>query len=291
MKKILFIINPISGTGKKKIVEKLAPVVLGSDFSIEFLYTSAAGHARTISKENASRFDIITAVGGDGTINEVADALIYSNCKLALIPCGSGNGFARFLRIPLSVKRALEIIKIGNSMVIDTATMNNFKFVNICGVGFDAEIGHLFAHFGKRGPLSYLKIILDEFSKYKSKRYNICIDGKQLHKDAFLISIANSSQWGLDAHIAPHAKINDGLLNVSILKNFPLFKTLPLSLRLFNKTIDRSPYVETFAAKNITIENNTLLYAHVDGEPITLHSDIHISIVPLSLSVIVPFRK
>lgn len=291
MNKILFIINPISGTGKKKIIERLAPEILGDDFDISFAYTQYPKHAIEISKENSNGYDIITAVGGDGTINEVATGLIGNNCTMAVIPRGSGNGFARFLEIPLTIKGALEVIKGKHCICIDTASINDEYFVNITGIGFDAEIGHKFANYGKRGAISYLKLILQEFKNYKGQNYKLIIDGREIEKEAFLISIANSSQWGLNAHIAPKAVINDGKLDISIVHKFPLQQAIPLSIRLFNKTIHKSLFVESKSAKEIIIKNKSELTAHIDGEPVKYTDDICIKIIPSSLQVIIPKKE
>lgn len=288
MQRVLFIINPISGTGKKKVIEKLAPQILGSGFSVDFSYTQNQGDGIIISKQNVNNYDIIVAVGGDGTINEVAKGLIGHDCTLAIIPQGSGNGFARFLKIPLSIKDSLALIKTGKKLLIDTATINSHAFVNIMGVGFDAEVGRRFANYGKRGALPYIKIVLKEFNKYKSKNYDLLIDDTPVKTDAFLLSVANSSQWGLNAHIAPQASINDGMLDISILSKFPLSDSIPLSVRLFNKTIDKSKYIKTYTGKEIILKNNEPLTAHIDGDPIEFNSDIHIKVNPDSLHVIVP---
>lgn len=287
-KRILFIINPISGTGRKKIIEKLAPRVLGDSFSIDFVYTNAPKHAIELSRKNASSYDVIVAVGGDGTINEVATGLINSDCAMGIIPRGSGNGLARFLKIPLTIRGSLKVLKSGIFDSIDTASINDKYFVNIAGFGFDAKVGHKFAEVKRRGALPYIRIILKEFIKFKGHHFEISLDGVHIKQNAFLVSVANSDQWGLNAKIAPHAKINDGILNISVVKKFPVGVSLPLAMRLFNGSIHKSRYIDTYAAKEIILINKEGFYAHIDGEPIHFDTDVTIKILPKSLKIIFP---
>ncbi|MBE9468270.1 MAG: diacylglycerol kinase family lipid kinase [Bacteroidetes bacterium] len=292
MKRILFIINPVSGVGKQKIVEKRIKKYLDTTkFSYEIKYTKEAKHAIKISTEAANKFDIVVAVGGDGSVNEVCKGLINSNSALAIIPTGSGNGLARYLNIPLKIDKAIELINQTTIKKIDTAEINNEKFVNVAGIGFDAHVSHIFANYGKRGPLPYVKIAAEEFPKYRAQKYKISIDGKSVYRKAFLISFANSSQFGNNAYISPEAKIDDGLIDVCIFKNFPIVESPRLAVMLFDKRLDKSKYMEIVKGREITITHENSIIAHIDGEPVSFGKEINVKIIPQSLNVIVSEKE
>jgi len=196
--KALFIINPISGTKKQgNVLEILAQNFKSSKFIYDTIYTSRSGHATELSKDACTKYNLIVAVGGDGTVNEVARGLIGSTCHMGIIPVGSGNGLARHLRLPMGIKESIEIINEGKTMAIDTATINGEHFLNVAGIGFDAHIAHLFAQVTKRGPIPYAKIATVEFQSYKPIVYEVYIEGQPYHMTAFLISFANSAQFGI----------------------------------------------------------------------------------------------
>ena len=288
-KKICFIVNPISGIGRQKVIEKLIDEHLDRTlFDYEIAYTKAAKHATELAKKAvADNFNIVVAVGGDGSINEISKGLIGSATAMAIIPAGSGNGLARHLKIPIDSKKAMSIINNAKETIIDTMQFNDETFVNIAGVGFDAHIGWEFAKFGKRGFSSYLKLIARELPKYKVEKYELIINGKSLHKKAFVISFANGSQWGNNAYIAPHADIADGLMDIAILKNFSYLKAISIGYKIFRKTIHKSSYLEIIKTKEVILKQSGTI-AHIDGEPIEIGNTISIKVNPLSLRVIVP---
>jgi diacylglycerol kinase (ATP) len=288
-KKICFIINPISGIGRQKVIEKLIDEQLDRTvFDYEVAYTKAAKHATEISKDAADRkVDIVVAVGGDGSVNETAKGLINSGTAMAVIPAGSGNGLARHLKIPLHLKKAVQVINSGKETAIDTINMNDEIFVNVAGIGFDAHIGWEFAKFGKRGFSSYIKVISREFPSYKAADYELTIDGKKINKEAYLISFANGSQWGNNAYIAPEADISDGIMDVAILSDFKFYNILSIGYKLFNKTLHTSSKLEIIKATEVLVKQKGII-AHIDGEPIEVGNEIRIRVNPLSLKVIVP---
>ncbi len=286
-KKILFIINPISGIGKQKVVERNIELFLSKQlFEYEISYTKFAKHATEISRSAASHFDIVTAVGGDGSVNEVSAGLINTKTALAIIPAGSGNGFARHLKIPLNPKDAIEVINSLNIKEIDTLQIQDKSFVNVAGVGFDAEIAHRFATFGKRGFIPYLQLIINQAFKYQPQEFEIEIDGKIFREKVFLITIANSSQYGFNACISPNSNLSDGIIELCIIQPFPLIYSPILGMRLFNKSIPDSSYVKIFQGKNIRIKYEKEIFAHIDGEPVKFENEIKIKILPLSLRVV-----
>ena len=288
-KKICFIVNPISGIGRQKVIEKLIDQHLNRVlFDYEIAYTKASKHATELSKKAVTEhFDIVVAVGGDGSVNETAKGLIGSNTAMALIPAGSGNGLARHLNIPLNFKKAMNVINNANEKYIDTIQLNEEIFVNVAGVGFDAHIGWEFAKFGKRGFSSYLKVIMREFSNYKAQDFELTINGKSSTQNAYLISFANGSQWGNNTYIAPTADISDGLVDIAILKDFKLFNALSIGYKLFRKTLDSSAFLEIIKVKEVIIKQLGTI-AHIDGEPIESGNTLKIKVNPLSLKVIVP---
>jgi YegS/Rv2252/BmrU family lipid kinase len=288
--KIRFIINPISGGKSKVVIEKLIRMEFSnSDYDLDIQYTKYRHHATEIAKQSIEEgFNTVIAVGGDGTVNEVARALISTKILFGIIPMGSGNGLSRFLNIPMNYRKALQLIKNGRSFKMDTIIANNEHFVNMAGVGFDALISHLFANYGKRGFISYLKLITREFFRYKDNTYKLLING-QLHEyNAFLISFANSSQFGNGAHIAPLAEINDGLIDICILNKFPRWKSFIITVLLYSKGLARSKYYSVIKTPSLEILNNNKLFAHIDGDPVIFDSNVKIEIVPLSLNIIVP---
>ncbi len=227
------------------------------------------------------------AVGGDGSLNEVSRALIGSKSTMAIIPTGSGNGLARHLKIPLDIKNALEIINKGKTTTIDTIRLNDECFINVAGIGFDAHIGWKFSKYGKRGLLSYLKLIVREFPFYKHQEFELIINGKKKNQTAFLITFANGSQWGNNAYISPHSKINDGILDIVILKNVSVFNVLYLGFLLLTKGIHKSSHIELLKSKEVIIEQKNSI-AHIDGEPIEVGTKIKIEVNPSSLNILIP---
>jgi diacylglycerol kinase (ATP) len=288
-RKALFIINPVSG-GKKKdgvpeLVEKyLDPAVF--EYDIEF--TTGIFHAHDLAKAAVGDYDVVVAVGGDGTVNEIASAIAETDTVLGVIPYGSGNGLSRFLTIPMEAKDAIKTMNAGRTITIDAGKMNGQWFFNMAGMGFDAHISHVFAHgSAKRGFISYFKSSVKEISDYKSKNYHIEIDGMPYDREAFMLSMANSSQYGNNAHVSPEASVQDGLLDVCIIKPFPLWRFPEMGLRMFTKTADKSKYVQIIKGKHIIITRSEEGPIHLDGEPQVAGTHIDIQVVPRALKVIV----
>jgi len=287
---ILFIINPISGGKDKLKLPALIDALLDREkFNPNFSFTAYAGHAAEIAEEAATRnFDIIVAVGGDGTVNEVAAKVMKHDKILGIIPFGSGNGLARFLKIPMSVSKAIGVINSCDVQKIDTGLLNEKHFFNMAGIGFDAHISSVFAGNISRGLSGYLKLGLQEVFGYKAQTYHLNIDNVKYVRKAFLISIANSSQYGNNVHIAPTASVVDGLFDICIVKEFPLYKWTLLAYQMVTGKTDQSELVEIIKGKQILITMPQADPIHIDGEPITLSNELRIEIQPLSLKIIAP---
>jgi diacylglycerol kinase (ATP) len=287
---IRVIINPISGVGSKRAIPKMVERAFAKDkYNVEILFTQYQGHANELAKaalcEGIKR---IIAVGGDGTVNEVARALVHSDAVLGIIPKGSGNGLARELHIPMDVKRALDLIVRGNETLIDCCKANDRIFFCTCGVGFDAAVSQKFAGEKHRGSLTYIKSAIEEYLNYKPEVYELQIDGQMVQEKAFLIACANASQYGNNAFIAPHANVQDGSMDITILTPFTPLDIAPLAIQLFTKKIDRNSKIKTFKGQSVSIIRQKAGVMHLDGEPVMADSRIDITVIPKSLHVFTP---
>ena len=287
---ILFIINPISGgRGKLRIPDFIDKYLDKEKFSPNFVFSEYVGHAGELADEAATKnFDVIIAAGGDGTINEVATKVLKHNKILGILPLGSGNGLARFLSISKNLRYALSIINNFKIDQIDTAEFNQKCFFNLAGMGFDAHLSSVFSKDKKRGLSGYVKLGFKEVFNYKAQTYHLNIDGTEYTRKAFAISIANSSQYGNDVYIAPNASVKDGLLDVCIIKPFPIIKLPVLGYVMLRGKAESSGMIEIIKGKNIKIIRETAGAVHVDGEPLQMGVEIEAVINPLSLKVIVP---
>ena len=221
-KRILAIINPVSGTSNKDKIPRLIDTVVDHDQNdVSIIATEYAGHAREIATDAVKDgFDVVVAIGGDGTVNEVGSSLCGTPTAMAIVPCGSGNGLARHLRISMNASRALQVLNNGVVGEFDFCTVNDKPFFCTCGMGFDAKVSDKFANEGTRGFITYIKTTLAEYIKYKPQRYIIDIDGERLEEKAFVIACCNAAQYGNNAYIAPRASMQDGLIDVTVMHPF-----------------------------------------------------------------------
>lgn len=288
-KKIVFIINPISGTASKKNVPALVDKYIDKKhFDVDIKFTEYAGHASKIANESKEKeVDIVVAVGGDGTVNEVARSLINSKTALAIVPCGSGNGLARHLMLPLNIKGALEVINTCEIHELDYGIINDHPFFCTCGMGFDAFISAKFAAAKKRGLITYLENVLKEGLAYKPETYEVTLNNETVAFDAFLISCANASQYGNDAYIAPNASMADGLLDIIVMEPFDIIEAPQISIEMFNKTLDKNVKIKTYRTDKIHIHRNKPGVIHYDGDPIETGQDIDVSLVHRGIKIVV----
>lgn len=284
------IINPISGVGSKRKIPKMIEQMCSSkNCSLGISFTEYPGHASELTRDALEKgASCIIAVGGDGTVNEIARAMIHSSAVLGIVPKGSGNGLARELHIPMDVKRALDLIIKGHVTTIDCCKANNRIFFCTCGVGFDAAVSQKFANETRRGSLTYIKNTVEEYLSYKPESYELLIDSQTIKEKAFLVACGNASQYGNNAFIAPHANIQDGQMDITVLSPFTPLDIAPLAIQLFTKQIDRNSKIKTFKGKEVTIIRQHPGVMHLDGEPIMAESRIEISILPGSLHVLTP---
>ncbi len=285
--KILFIINPIlekrHGMKVKDLVaESLDPAL----FEPSMVYSDFPGHARDLARKSLDRYHVIVAGGGDGTVNEIGSQLIHSKVILGILPMGSGKGLARSLGIPIDIRKAVQTLNDFKVIEIDTGLANQFKFINIAGIGFDAAVAHAYARKSGRGFFTYAFQTARTLFHYNSVPVQIKTGRMDMSTRAFLLSFANSSQWGYGALISPHANTGDGLLDLCLLKNFPRILSPMLAIKLFNGSIHRSGFIDILHIKQAEIGGNDKYIGHIDGEPVEFTTPIKIAVDPASLKVI-----
>ena len=288
--KILAIINPISGIGGKGKMPALIKSKLDAErFDLEVVFTERPGHATLLAQDAAADgCDIVLAVGGDGTINEVGRALCGTDTALAILPCGSGNGLARHLHIPMNAEKALETLNNGVIDLVDYGTVNNHPFFCTCGVGFDAQVSYKFANEDTRGLVTYIKTTISEYFRYRAQHYRITIDGSTIEEKAFVIACCNAAQYGNNALVAPRASMQDGKIDLTVIHSFNLGEAALLSARLFTSNIDRDRHVSIYRGRDIIIERDDEDVMHIDGDPVMMREVLHITCHPSAMRVVVP---
>ena len=285
--------NPISGTVRKTGIPKVVEDNLDKDcFDFDLEETRYSGHAYELATDaKVHGYDAVVAVGGDGTVNEVARAIVHSDIALGIVPCGSGNGLARHLMLPMDAAKAIKVINSYTVHDLDYGMINDIPFFCTCGMGFDAFISMKFAESGRRGPVTYIENILREGLKYRPETYEIKDEnGTSLYR-AFLVSCANASQYGNNAYIAPQKpSMSDGLLDVIIMEPFDMLEAPQISIDMFNKTLDKNSKIKTFKTKHIQIHREKPGFIHYDGEPVMTSSDVDISVKDKGIRIIInPF--
>lgn len=292
MKNIAFIVNPISGTKAKNRVTKLIRDLLDPQlFSPTVVVTEYAGHATQLAQQFALEgYYAVIAVGGDGTVNEVANGLVGTNTALGIVPNGSGNGFARHLDISTRMNRAIEMLNSSEVISVDYGMVNDKKFFSTCGVGFDALVAVQFNEGKSRGLKTYIQNTLQSLFNYKPETYHILGEDIDVTTEAFLITFANAGQWGYDAYIAPKASVQDGLMDIAIVNKFPLSAAPKLALNLFTHNIDENFYMNTVRSKAITLVRENAGAIHIDGDPFEMPAELTIKIVEDGLKVLVKKR-
>ena len=287
--KIRFIVNPISGKSHRNDLPALIERILNADrFEPDIKISEYAGHARVLAQEAVTaHYDIVVAVGGDGTINEVGTELIGTDISLAVIPCDSGNGLSRCLNIPLDPVKALELINRKAECLIDTVTVNDVPFISIGGTGYDAQVADDYARDTRHGFSTYLHYILKNYFTLGEKEYTLQLSDRSFTTKAFFISFANSNQMGYDFPISPTASLWDGKVDLCIVRK-PNPLELPIVSSFFlSKNMDKSPKVDILQVPEATIIRPEAAVINIDGESKMFDKDLHIKINPLSLHVIV----
>ncbi|MCR4994482.1 MAG: YegS/Rv2252/BmrU family lipid kinase [Bacteroidales bacterium] len=287
--KLLFIANPISGTRDKQPIIDSLPQFLDRDrFEWEVTWTQHKGHAAEVAHlASEEGVNVCVAIGGDGTVNEVARSLCHTDTALAIIPMGSGNGLARHLQIPMDPDGALRVLSRCDVKALDYGLINGIPFFCTCGMGFDAFISEKFAGSGKRGLKTYIENTLKGGLSYEPETYELVIDGQEEHYTAFLIACGNASQYGNNFYIAPQASMSDGLLDVTIIEPFNMLNAPQVVMQMINKTLDTNSHVRTLQCSSLHIHRAQPGVIHYDGEPAEAGEDIEVRLVPKGLNVVV----
>lgn len=289
-KKLMVIINPFSGTkSKAKVPELIDNIIDKSKFDISIEMVERENHVHDLSVQaiNEGYYGVI-AVGGDGTVNGAAAALRDSDVALGIVPCGSGNGLARHMAIPLNIKKSLQLINNDKIEALDYCMLNDTPFVCTCGMGFDAVVADSFAKKKHRGPITYVRTTIEEYFRFKPTHYRIEIEGKETDVDAFVVACANAAQYGNNAFIAPHASMQDGMLDVVVMTPFKRLKSPIMGIDLFTKRLDSNTHVTIYRTPEVVIHRPEPAVMHVDGEPIEMPADLKVSCHRAGIKMFVP---
>jgi diacylglycerol kinase (ATP) len=291
-KKVLFIINKFSGMGYQETIEDRILKACKKNASMcSIEYTQRRGHATSLANEAANKgFDYVVAVGGDGTMNEVARGLLNSETPMGIIPRGSGNGLARHLGIPVALPEAIDNLFHHKVMKIDTLSINERLSLNVSGIGFDGHVANLFANKKIRGLIGYVRISVKEYFRFQEFEAEVSVDNKTKLRKSFIIAVANSSQYGNNIKIAPLASVCDGMLHLTIMKKIPLYR-FDYIFPFLNGSLTNSEMFEILEGRAVRIKTSQAVPYHIDGEPCGLNNSFNIQLRPASLSVLVPEGK
>lgn len=289
VKKVLFIVNKYAGGGFQPEVEGLMiDACEARDIECTIEFTQSRGHATELAREAIAKgFQYVIAVGGDGTVNEVAQGLIFSDVPMGIISRGSGNGLARHLGMSLKIKDALVDLFDSRIMAMDTFTVNGKLSLNVSGIGFDGHIANLFGRKSKRGLLGYVKLIIQEYIQFQEFDFQLSNAKGTIDQKAFIIAIGNSSQYGNNARIAPAASVCDGILHVTMLKKVPAYRA-DFIYAMFAGDIQKSIFCETLETASLHLKTSRPIAYHIDGEPSGIDDSFEIKILPSTLQVLVP---
>lgn len=287
MEKIAFIINPKSGTRKKRRILSLIPKIFHPDrFYVGVYTTRYAGHAEELARELASFFDVVVAVGGDGTVNEVACGLVGTGCMMGILPSGSGNGFARHIGIFGTRLHAMRRIRDGRPTPVDLIYVNGRPSINLSGIGFDALVAHEFAKSVRRGFSPYVRQTFRAFFHFYPFDVTIECDGQTRRERVLMVAFANSAQFGFNAVLCPFSQVNDGKMELCFLRPFPFLAAPVMALRLFAKTMDRCRYIDYLQTSKAVITSKVPVPSHIDGTPFDTSQRYEVEVKEHSIVII-----
>lgn len=291
-KKLLFIINKFSGKGfEPKLEGRIIDICRKNDAECNIQFTQGPGHATALASNAAGKFDAVAAVGGDGTVNEVARGLVHTNTPMGIIPKGSGNGLARHLHIPLSVTGSTQLMFRALAIPMDTFIINQYRGFNVAGLGFDGHIANLFGQNKQRGFSGYARLVVKEYYRYKEFQCRVITEKEEKQITSFMLGIANSSQYGNNAFIAPHASVQDGELDLATTHQIPAWLLPVVMFKLFTRQLNNSALYESIRLSNFQLLCDQEVFYHVDGEPCGKDKSFSVKIEPKSLMLLVPAAK
>ena len=290
MKKAIVIYNPISGKGaSSRAAELMKQSALSNKYELIFAKTEYSGHAKEIALkgiEDGVRYFI--AVGGDGTINEIGSVLKGKDAVMGIIPMGSGNGLAKHIGMSTELSKAINQLTTAKESAIDTLRINNRFAVNVSGFGFDGYVAYRFNHDGKRGLSTYTKIGLTEYFKYPFQEFEITIAEKTMSVKKHMLVIANASQFGNAAIIAPTAELTDGIIELVAVELPPTLKIPGILYRLFTGKLRDNKYIQTFKCNSFSAKSKIPVHLHIDGESMEPIHEINVELAPQSLTILIP---
>jgi diacylglycerol kinase (ATP) len=297
-RKFIYFINPISGTrGKGLLLDIIKNKTTEKNIPFEILHTNAeAKYGFLKQKIVAENVTDVIVCGGDGTVNQITNALLGTQVNIGIIPMGSGNGLAFAAKIPKRIHKALECVFTGNAVFIDSFYINKKFSCMLCGLGFDAQVAHDFAKQRKRGLSTYVKQSTKNFLKAKHYTFELILDGKSITSEAFFISIANSNQFGNNFTIAPQASLHDGLLDIVVVNKMSKLRMIWSVLKQIRKgqvrLYEDKKYhrndIHYFQTKKITIKNPQFAPLHIDGDPAETAAAFEIEIIENAFKLLVP---
>jgi diacylglycerol kinase (ATP) len=267
--KIFLIINRHAGHKEgAKALDVVIPYLIKKECLVDYSFTDHPKHATELAARAAAEgYDLVVAVGGDGTVNEVAQGLYDSGVKMGIVPMGSGNGLARELGISMDMHKSAKALIKGKNLKVDVCRLNDQRFLCTSGIGFDAMIADKMSKAASRGFLKYVQLVIQESIFFKPLDVKMKIDGVLIEEPVFLITFANASQFGNNAFIAPGASMTDGLIDVVVVRRFAKIWMPVFAVALFSKLIPRLPFVDCYKAKQIELQLADTPYFHFDGEP------------------------
>jgi len=288
--KIFFVINPVSGYNKKEDIPALLEKYLDANrFDFSHAFTERKGHAAQLAAEAIeSGYDTIIACGGDGTVNEVASAIVDTDANLGILPSGSGNGFAMHIGMGRNTRKAILKLNQSKPRRIDSCTVNDNFFLNLAGVGFDALIAYKAENDEKRGLQMYLSMVSKEMARFKAEHFKVMIGDRTIEGAFTTIAVANSAMYGYNFTVAPLAELTDGLLDIVFVKEASVLRTIGASWRMLNNSLDKSPLVDIVKSQEVTIYTSKPYYFHIDGESYRFDDKLHFKIHPQSINVLFP---
>lgn len=289
MRNSVLILNPVSGTGNKALqLKRIEEYVQKSGIDCEIVTTTHGGHATSIAHNyRDAGYNHFVVAGGDGTINEVAAALVgYGDVSLGIVALGSGNGLARHLKLPKKLEKALGIAFGIQTISIDTGFLNEKPFFSVAGVGFDAYIAHKFAEMKNRGFRNYLKAVVGAYPSYKPQHYSLVFGNKTIETKALMITFANSNQFGNNTSIAPKANLSDGLIDLCIMRKPAAIAAAAIAPMLFLKKMDKTRFLKIFRTKQAIVKVTLPAWIHLDGDPYLLEKpELVFEMLPASLNI------
>ncbi|OGX88052.1 hypothetical protein BEN47_09900 [Hymenobacter lapidarius] len=289
MPKTCFILNPTAGPSQRHDMPALIAQHFGTrEPNYEIRLTEHAGHAVALAKMAAAEgFQVVAAIGGDGTVNEVGRGLLGTAAALGIVPQGSGNGLARHLKVPLKLPAALQRLATPDFSRMDVGVINGHPFFCTAGLGFDAHVSQHFAQAGSRGLSTYLRVTLREYRNYRAVPIRADLDGHVEETDCYVLAFANASQYGNNAYIAPLADLRDGLLDVCLIDALPVGRALKVSLGMVLGNLPQSKAAEYFRVPRARVTAQDPIGFHVDGDYLGHTTEFEIDLMPLALHVAV----